>query len=146
MSIGKAAKMLGVSIGTLRKWEENGLLTPERTPTGHRRYRVAGLQKLMHEKGESPSLSCAIYARVSTKKQEGAGNLDRQTGRLSAYAAKRGWPIFAVISGTASGLVEDLIAITTSFSARIYGKRGGKKLVEVVRSTLQDPVTGVELK
>ncbi|WP_142248008.1 resolvase [Alkalihalobacterium alkalinitrilicum] len=25
-------------------------------------------------------------------------------------------------------LVDDLIAITTSFSARIYGKRGGKKV------------------
>ncbi len=207
VSIGKAAKMLGVSIGALRKWEENGLLTPERTPTGHRRYRVAELQKIMHEKNESPSITCAIYARVSTKKQEDAGNLDRQTGRLCAYAAKQGWPIFAVISDTASGLnehrpglqkvlqmvarreasvvlvedkdrlarfgfsylesfveafagrivlmdheekddqqelVEDLIAITTSFSARIYAKRGGKKLVEVVRSTLQDPATGVE--
>ncbi len=63
VSIGKAAKMLGVSIGTLRKWEENGLLTPERTPTGHRRYRVAGLEKLMHEQDESPSITCAIYAR-----------------------------------------------------------------------------------
>ncbi len=106
VSIRKAAKMLGVSIGSLRKWEENGLLTPERTPTGHRRYRVAGLQKLMHEKDESPSITCAIYARVSTKKLEDAGNLDRQTGRLSAYAAKQGWPIFAVISDTASGLNE----------------------------------------
>ncbi len=116
MSIGKAAKMLGVGVGALRKWEENGLLTPERTPTGHRRYRVAGLQTLMHEKDESPSFTCAIYARMSTKKQEDAGNLDRQTGRLNAY----------------------------SFSARIYGKRGGKKLVEVVRSTLQEPMTGGE--
>ncbi len=96
--------MLGVS--ALRKWEENGLLTPERTPTGHHRYHVAGLQKLMHEKDESPSFTCAIYARVSTKKQEDAGNLDRQTGQLSAYAAQQGWPIFAVISDTASGLNE----------------------------------------
>ena len=33
-------------------------------------------------------------------------------------------------------LVEELIAITTSFSARIYGKRGGrvaKKLTEVIK-------------
>ncbi len=63
VSIGKAAKMLGVSIDALRKCEENGLLTPERIPTGHRRYRVAGLQKLMHEKDESPSFTCAIYAQ-----------------------------------------------------------------------------------
>ena len=36
--------------------------------------------------------------------------------------------------------VEDLIAITTSFSARIYGKRGGKELVDAVTTVLQDPV------
>ncbi len=34
--------------------------------------------------------------------------------------------------------MEVLIAMTTSFSVRIYEKRGGKKLVEVVQSTLQD--------
>lgn len=36
-------------------------------------------------------------------------------------------------------LVEDLIAITTSFSARIYGKRGGriaKKLKENIKQEL----------
>ena len=43
---------------------------------------------------------------MSTKKQEDAGNLDRQIGRLSAYAAKQGWPILAVISDTANGLNE----------------------------------------
>jgi predicted site-specific integrase-resolvase len=33
-------------------------------------------------------------------------------------------------------LVEDLIAITTSFSARIYGKRGGKKIGTTVRQAM----------
>ena len=33
-------------------------------------------------------------------------------------------------------LVEDLIAITTSFSARIYGKRGGKKVATSVRQAM----------
>lgn len=35
-------------------------------------------------------------------------------------------------------LVEDLIAITTSFSARIYGKRGGKKAVEKIGFILKN--------
>ena len=34
------------------------------------------------------------------------------------------------------GLVEDLIAITTSFSARIYGKRGGNKMGSTVRQAM----------
>ena len=33
-------------------------------------------------------------------------------------------------------LVEDLIAITTSFSARIYGKRGGEKMGSTVRQVM----------
>ncbi|PKJ52129.1 IS607 family transposase [Bacillus sp. SN10] len=34
-------------------------------------------------------------------------------------------------------LVEDLIAITTSFSAKIYGKRGGRKLENTIKSVLE---------
>lgn len=203
VSIGKAAKLLGMSIPALRQWEAHGMLTPERTPTGHRRYRVADLQRLMHEADDSRRPEqCVVYARVSTKKQEEAGNLDRQVGRLSAFAAQHHWPIVAVVTDVASGLnenrrglqtvlhlvarreashvlveykdrlarfgfayldtfiqafgaqitvmdqedknaqqelVEDLIAITTSFSARIYGKRGGKKLVVTVRETATTP-------
>ena len=33
-------------------------------------------------------------------------------------------------------LVENLIAITTAFSARIYGKRGGKKVAATVRQAM----------
>ena len=33
-------------------------------------------------------------------------------------------------------LVDDLMAITTSFSARIYGKRGGKKMEATVRQAM----------
>ena len=202
VSIGKAANFLGMSLEGLRKWERDGVLVPERTPTGHRRYRSSDLQALMHECTAPPDKqTCVIYARVSTKKQEDAGNLERQIGRLTSYAMREGWRIVAVITDTASGmnehrkgiqrvlhmiataqatkvvveykdrlarfgfsylesyveafngqivvmdqeekdeqqeLVEDLIAITTSFSARIYGKRGGEKLVEVVQTALHE--------
>jgi putative resolvase len=37
-------------------------------------------------------------------------------------------------------LVEDLIAITTSFSARIYGKRGGKKATDKIKLVLNNTV------
>ncbi|MCG5517253.1 MerR family transcriptional regulator, partial [Ectothiorhodospira sp. 9100] len=38
VSIGEAAKALGVSITTLRRWEASGRLVPEHTAGGHRRY------------------------------------------------------------------------------------------------------------
>ena len=47
VSIGKAAKMLGMSTEGLRKWEREGRLIPVRTLTRHRRYRVADLHTLM---------------------------------------------------------------------------------------------------
>jgi DNA-binding transcriptional MerR regulator len=38
LSIGELADRLGVTAATLRNWEEAGILTPQRTPTGHRMY------------------------------------------------------------------------------------------------------------
>ena len=201
VSIGKAAKMLGMSIEGLRKWEREGRLIPVRTLTNHRRYRAADLHALMHETVQNPALDtrCILYARVSTKKQQEAGNLDRQLGRLTAFAAEQHWTVVAALTDVASGLnekrrglhqlldlardhqaslvvieyrdrlarfgwgyletflhafgvrvvvmeqaskddqqelVEDLIAITTSFSARIYGKRGGEKMGTTVRQAI----------
>ena len=125
ISIGKAARYLGMSIEGLRKWEVDGVLIPQRTPTGHRRYHVSDLQKIMHDECPSPENNrCAFYARVSTIKQEEAGNLERQIGRLSTYSAQKNWVIVAIVSDVASGLNE---------------KRGGKRWVDAVTTALQNP-------
>ena len=44
VSIGKAAKELGVALETLRRWEAEGKIKVERTPGGHRRYDLASLR------------------------------------------------------------------------------------------------------
>ncbi len=200
VSIGKAAKMIGMSIEGLRHWEATGVLVPMRTLTNQRRYRVADLQALLSESPHVGQASrCVLYARVSTKKQQEAGNLDRQLGRLTAFAAEQQWQVVTALTDVASGLnekrrglqqllelaqqhqadivaveyrdrlarfgfayletflhafgvrvvlmeqtaqddqqelVEDLIAITSSFSARIYGERGGKQMATTVRQAL----------
>ena len=47
LSIGDAAKMLGVSINTLRNWDASGRLSPIRTTGGQRRYRLSDLETMM---------------------------------------------------------------------------------------------------
>jgi excisionase family DNA binding protein len=43
----QAAKYLGVSIRTLYRWEDSGLLKPRRTPGGHRRYSREDIDALL---------------------------------------------------------------------------------------------------
>lgn len=50
MSIGDAAKILGVTIGTLRQWQREGKIDPPlKTPGNHRRYTFTYLKKIMGE-------------------------------------------------------------------------------------------------
>lgn len=41
VSVSIAARMLGVSVQTMRKYADDGVVPVQRTPTGHRRFRVA---------------------------------------------------------------------------------------------------------
>jgi putative resolvase len=63
ISIGKAARELGVAQETLRRWEVAGKITVERTPQGHRRYDLNQLRRLVPTKNLSgkPTL---VYARL----------------------------------------------------------------------------------
>jgi predicted site-specific integrase-resolvase len=143
-----------------------------------------------------------LYARVSTKKQAVAGNLERQMERLRAYAREKGYRVVAEYSDVVSSLnqnrrglervlkaaergefrkllieypdrlarfgyaylerylkycgveieitsqkepedahtelVQDLLAIVTSFSARLYGARGGRKIRQGFRELIRD--------
>lgn len=45
VKIGAAAKLLGVSIDTLRKWEKTGELLPDRKSKGGTRFEVKEAQK-----------------------------------------------------------------------------------------------------
>lgn len=46
LRINEAAKRLGVTPGTLRRWEEQGLIVPDRTAGGERRYHEGELDQL----------------------------------------------------------------------------------------------------
>lgn len=189
LSIKVASEKLGISIGTLREWEREGLITPSRTPGKHRRYDEDVLYKLVGQdkSKDSAGKKTVLYCRCSTEKQR--ENLDRQKLRLMEYAHEKGYE-YLVLEEIASGvnenrrqlnklmdmiiagqvcrvvtewkdrlarfgftylkklcdafnveieiinhrdeqkyeeeITEDIIAIMTSYSARIYGKRGGR--------------------
>ena len=54
MTVGEAARTLGMSRTTLLAAEEAGVLVPMRTPGGHRRYRTAELDRYLHRSGAEP--------------------------------------------------------------------------------------------
>ncbi|ATY86089.1 excisionase [Kyrpidia spormannii] len=205
-SIGQVAKLLGVSVDRVRVWEKQGKIRCIRLPSGHRRYPEEEVRRILGQ----PSVTeggkrVAIYARVSTRKQEEAGNLQRQKERLLAHAALKGYHVVHVFEDVASGLnakrrglkrlvkalenreidrvlieypdrlarfgfeylewitkmcgaeieimaekepedahgelVRDLLAIVTSFSARLYGSRGGRAVRKRFQEWMKDAET-----
>lgn len=50
LTISKAAKELGVSINTLRRWDKEGILVPLKTPSGHRRYNLEDIKEFYSKK------------------------------------------------------------------------------------------------
>ena len=114
VAIGEASEALGVSITTLRRWEREGKLIPERTSAGHRRYDLAKLKPQTFHAATDERRTIA-YARVSSHDQK--DDLERQKQVLALYCAKQGWT-FEVLSDLGSGMN--------------YHKKGLKRLLDDV--------------
>ncbi len=115
VGIGEAAKALGVSITTLRRWEAAGRLNAEHTAGGHRRYDLAKLRPEMFRAGGEANRRTVAYARVSSHDQK--DDLERQKQVLELYCARQGWT-FEVIADLGSGMN--------------YHKKGLKRLLDAV--------------
>ena len=111
VKIGEAAKMLGVSIETMRRWEASGELVPHRKTKGGTRY--YDVNKLINAENNDYPTVC--YCRVSSHDQK--HDLKRQQELLEAYCAAKGWKS-TVISDEGSGMN--------------YKKKGLQKLLEMI--------------
>lgn len=111
IKIGEAAKLLGCSISTLRKWESSGELIPARKTAGGTRY-YATADLLGLGDADAPTV---CYARVSSHDQK--ADLDRQHAMLEAYCAAKGWR---------SEVIKDL------GSGMNYRKPGLNRLLEMI--------------
>ena len=98
--VGEAAKALGVSITTLRRWEAQGKLIPEHTAGKHRRYDLAKLKPEMYRSTPDERRTIA-YARVFSHDQK--DDLERQKQVLELYCARQGWT-FEIVSDLGSGM------------------------------------------
>ena len=115
VSIGEAALTLGVSVTTLRRWEQEGKLIPTyRTYGNHRRYSLQSLNTLIGKNDSNLDVSVG-YGRVSGHDQK--EDLDRQVSRLNAY--------LETLDGQS-------LIITDLGSGLNFKKKGLKQLIQLI--------------
>ena len=112
-SVGKFAKMIGVSPDTLRNWEKKKKLIPLRAEGNQRRYTIEQYNQIMQIK-ENKHISIG-YCRVSAKHQK--DDLERQINLMELFIASRGEE-FEIINDIGSGIN--------------YKKKGLEKLLALI--------------
>ena len=113
LSIKQAANQLGVSVSTLRRWDETGVLVAQRTPKGHRRYDLSKINPNLTRNKVEQQRKTIAYSRVASHDQK--SDLQRQIEMLELYCSAQGWS-FEVISDLGSGMN--------------YHKKGLKRLLD----------------
>lgn len=120
LRIGQAAALLGVSVDTLRRWDEEGTIGVDRTPGGQRRVPTAEVQRLLAERQQlhhSPTIV------ASSARNQMAGVVTH------------------VVVGTVAATVEvqagsfRLVSLMTAESVRELGLATGSQVVASVKST-----------
>ena len=103
--MGPASELLGVTPQTLRRWEREGQILPDRVSEGGTRYyevnHLLGLREL------ETDLTVA-YARVSSHDQK--EDLKRQGETLERYCARKGWR-YELIQDLGSGMNYRIVRI-----------------------------------
>jgi len=111
LRIGEASRILGVSVSTLRRWEKEGKIKPYRVEK-ERRYSYEELQSLLGKKYE---YFVEFFKALGVE--------------VTAVNGKE-------FKEPKKELVEDLIAILTSFTGKLYGLKANKlkKVISELKS------------
>lgn len=112
VKVGQAARILGVSVQTLRRWEERGQLLPERRSDGGTRY--YDVEKLLNLKEVETELTVA-YARASAPEE--SAEFKQQVQQLESYCTQKGWT-YEILRDRGTGVN--------------YGKNGLRKLLNLI--------------
>lgn len=96
------SKLLNVSVKTLQRWDNNGILKAHRSPTNRRYYTYDQYLQFKGIKKENDTRKIVIYARVSTKNQKDI--LKNQTIFLQNFCNAKGIIVDECIEDFSSGL------------------------------------------
>ena len=115
LSVQEAAKALGISTQTLRRWEREGKVIPAYRTKGNQRRYDPSLLPLFSQDRKALNLPTIAYARVSSHDQK--DDLQRQAHMLEMYCSAKGWS-FTIIKDLGSGMN--------------YHKKGLKELLDLI--------------
>ena len=96
------AELLGVSVKTLQRWDRDGVLKANRTPTDRRYYTYAQYLQFKGIQTENDIRDIVIYARVSTRNQK--DDLKNQVEFLRQFCNAKGIIVNQCIEDFGSGL------------------------------------------
>ena len=96
------AELLGVSVKTLQRWDRDGILKANRTPTDRRYYTYDQYLQFKGIQTENDIRDVVIYARVSTKNQK--DDLQNQVEFLKQFCNAKGMIVNQCIEDFGSGL------------------------------------------
>ena len=96
------AELTGVSVKTLQRWDREGILEANRTPTDRRYYTYDQYLQFKGIKTQNDIRQVVIYARVSTKNQK--NDLQKQVSFLRQFCNARGIIVDQCIEDYGSGL------------------------------------------
>ena len=96
------AELIGVSVKTLQRWDRNGTLKANRTPTDRRYYTYEQYLQFKGINTENDNRQIVIYARVSTRNQK--DDLHNQVSFLRQFCNAKGIIVDRCIEDYGSGL------------------------------------------
>ena len=96
------AELLGVSVKTLQRWDRDGTLKANRTPTDRRYYTYDQYLQFKGISTEDDQRQVVIYARVSTRNQK--DDLQNQVAFLRQFCNAKGIIVDQCIEDYGSGL------------------------------------------
>jgi predicted site-specific integrase-resolvase len=100
--VGEFGQIIGVSVSTLRRWEREGRLIPERTLGNQRIYTEAHIAAARNLKDGKRPEKVVIYCRVSSNAQK--EDLMHQAEAMEQFCLSQGVSITEVVSEIGGGL------------------------------------------